>query len=216
MAKRSGTLDRDRVLDAALALADEEGLDALSMRRIGRALGVEAMSLYNHVADKDDLLDGLVERVLMEIELPEPGREWRDEVRRRYRSARGAFARHPWAIRLLESRSEGSSPRRLQYFDAMLGTFREADFSGPLAMRAFSILDAYLFGFVLQQNSLAFQDEDSLQEVGADLLRQMGERYPHLAAVTVDVLASGYDHDAEFEFGLELILDALEARRDGR
>lgn len=209
-------LSRERILDAALALADSEGVPAISMRRLGQAMGVEAMSLYKHVTDKDDILDGIVERVLERIALPAPDDDWKMAMRRRAESAREVFARHPWAIGLLEARASNSSPRRLAYFDGVLGALRNAGFSNQLAMRGFSMLDAYIYGYILQEHSLAFQDEDSLQEVGADLLQQMANRYPHLTAVTSDVLASGYDHAVEFAFGVDLILDALERQRDSR
>ena len=159
-------LGRAVVLQAALGIADCEGLDALSMRRLGQALKVEAMSLYNHVANKDDLLDGIVDLVLSEMDLPRPGDEWKDAMRRRARSARDVLSRHPWAIGLLESRTSNSSPRRLGYYDAVLGVrLRGAGFSNQLAMRAFSILDAYIAGFIVQQRSLAFRDDADLQRV---------------------------------------------------
>jgi AcrR family transcriptional regulator len=206
-------LSRARILDAAITLADAEGLDALTMRRLGHAMHVEAMSLYKHVADKDDILDGVVERVLEAIALPEPQDDWRAGMRRRAESARAVFAKHPWAVGLLESRAQDSSPRRLTYFDSILGALRAAGFSNQLAMRAFSMLDAYIYGFILQEHSLAFRDDESLKEVGEDLLRQMADRYPHLTAVTQDVLATGYDHAEEFAFGIELLLDAFDERR---
>lgn len=134
-------------------------------------------------------------------------------MRRRAESARAVFATHPWAVGLLESRAQDSSPRRLTYFDSILGALRAAGFSNQLAMRAFSMLDAYIYGYILQEHSLAFRDDDSLQEVGEDLLRQMADRYPHLTAVTQDALAAGYDHGAEFAFGIELLLEAFERRR---
>lgn len=213
--RKRAPLSKLRILDAALALADAEGVEALSMRRLGQVMGVEAMSLYKHVTDKDAILDGLVERVLEQIVVPSPDDEWKDAMRRRARSAREAFARHPWAVGLIESRASNSSPRRLAYFDGILGALRRAGFSNTLAMRGFSILDAYIYGFIRQEHSLAFSDDDSLQEVGAELLRQMADRYPHLTAVTRDTMAAGYDHAQEFEFGLDLILDALERRREG-
>lgn len=207
-------LSRERVLEAALHLADESGLEALTMRSLGKALGVEAMSLYNHVAGKDDILDGIVERVLDEIVLPSPDADWKQAMRDRAESARQVFTRHPWAIGLLEARAQNSSAQRLDYYDRILGALRGAGFPNQLAMRGFSVLDAYLYGFILQERSLAFDDAAGLEEVGADLLRQMADAYPHLTAVTRDVMASGYDFAAEFRFGLDLILDALERRRD--
>ena len=127
----AGALDR---------LADEGGLEALTMRRIGKALGVEGMALYNHVANKDDILDGIVERVLAEIPLPAIGEEWKDQMRRRAIAARQVFLRHPWAIGLLEARHAGSSPARLGYYDAVLGCLRAAGFTPTLSMRACSIV----------------------------------------------------------------------------
>lgn len=209
-------LTRDRVLTAALALVDREGLGSLSMRRLGQELGVEAMSLYNHLSGKEEILAGLVDLVLAQIEVPAAGDEWRAAMRRRAASTRTAFLRHPWAIGLLETHYKQSSPRRLGYFDGVLGCMREAGFTNQLAMRGFAVLDAYIYGSLVQELSLAFQDDESLQEVGADLLRQMAQRYPHLSAVTREVMAEGYDRGEEFSFGLELILDALDrARTEG-
>ena len=207
-------MSRDRILDAARHLADTEGLSAITMRRLGQAMGVEAMSLYKHVADKDAILDGLLDGVLDAIDLPTPDEEWRAAMRRRAHSARAVFRQHRWAIALLESRSANSSPRRLAYFDTVLGLLRAAGFSTPLAMRAFALLDAYIFGYLLQEQHLAFQDDASLHAVGEDLLRQMADRYPHLTAATRHALTHGHDHAQEFTFGLELLLDALERQRD--
>jgi AcrR family transcriptional regulator len=198
------------VLQAAVALADAEGPGALSMRRIGRALGVEAMSLYNHVAGKDDVLDGIVQYVLGEMEVPAPDMEWREAIRRRARSARAVFARHPWAMGLLESRSEDSSPLRLDYYDSVLGSLREAGFDAATAIRAFAIVDAFIFGFILQEVSLSFGTSEELDEVGTDLLRQLAGSYPYLAEATTFAVESGYDLAAEFEFGLDLIIEGLE------
>lgn len=207
-------LTRERILTAAIELADEGGVDALSMRKLGDRLGVEAMSLYNHVANKDALLDGIVERVLAEIDVPSPDEDWKEGMRRRAASAREVFLRHPWAMGILESRPQNSSPERLGYYDAVLGALRTAGFSSRLAMRGFSVLDAYIFGFILQELSLVFDDQASLEEVGEDLMRQMADAYPHLAEVTVDAMGAGYDFAAEFRFGLDLIIEALEAEKD--
>ncbi|MCB2223703.1 MAG: TetR/AcrR family transcriptional regulator C-terminal domain-containing protein [Actinobacteria bacterium] len=203
-------LTREKVLRTAIDLADVEGLEAVSMRRLGRHLGVEAMSLYNHVANKDDLLDGVIDLVLAEIDLPSPGDDWKDAMRRRAESARAVFHRHPWAVGLLEAHSETSTPRRLGYFDTVLGALRDAGFSGRSAMRGFSIVDAYIYGSILQESNLGFDDDASLEEIGTDLLRQMADAYPHLAEVTCEMLREGYDHAVEFTFGLDLILDALD------
>ena len=204
---------RDRVLDAALALADEGGIEALSMRRIGKALGVEGMALYNHVANKDEILDGIVERVLAEIPLPSMDGDWKQEMRERAGAARRVFLRHPWAIGLLEARHAGSSPARLGYYDAVLGCLRAAGFTATLSMRAFSVIDSFLYGFILQELSLPFDDSASLEEVGEDLLRQMADAYPHLTEATVQAIADGWDYSEQFQFGLDLILDALAGQR---
>jgi AcrR family transcriptional regulator len=207
-------LTRDRVLDAALALADEGGIDALSMRGIGKRLGVEGMALYNHVANKDDILDGIVDRVLDEIPRPSLDGDWKVEMRTRAVAARTIFLRHPWAIGLLEARHAGSSPTRLGYFDAVLGCLRNAGFDPMLSMRAFSIIDSFVYGFILQELSLPFDDDTSLQEVGDDLLEQMAAAYPNLTEATVHAMQTGWDYGEQFEFGLDLTLDALERSRD--
>jgi len=207
-------LTRTRILDAALELADEGGVDAISMRKLGNRLGVEAMSLYNHIANKDEILDGLIETVLGEIDTPSVDDDWKDGMRRRATSAREVFRRHPWAMEVVERHSQSTSPQRLAYHDEILGVLRNAGYDDRFAMRTFSILDAYIFGFILQELSLSFDDDAGLQEVGADLMRQMAESYPHLTQVTANAMAQGYDQAEEFRFGLDLILDALERQRD--
>jgi AcrR family transcriptional regulator len=207
---------RDRILDTAFAIADQDGLGALSMRRIGKTLGVEAMALYNHVEDKDEILDGIVGRVLAEIPLPRPGADWKEAMRERAEAARRVFLRHPWAVGLLETRSANSSPARLEYFDAVLGCLRAAGFDATLAMRAFSTLDSYVYGAILQEVTLPFDTPDSLEAVGDDLLAHMGAAYPHLTEATVRAMADGWSHADQFLFGLDLVLDALERTRDER
>jgi AcrR family transcriptional regulator len=211
--EKRAPVTRERVLDAAFALADEAGLGAVSMRRIGKALGVEGMALYNHVADKDDILDAIVERVLTEIPLPPTDADWRDAMRARAEAARTVFLRHPWAVGLLESRSANSSPTRLQYFDAVLGCLRAAGFDATLAMRAFSTLDSYVYGAIFQEVTLPFDTPDSLEAVGDDLLAQMGSAYPHLTEATMRAMEDGWSHADQFRFGLDLVLEALEQRR---
>jgi AcrR family transcriptional regulator len=206
-------LARERVLCAAVDLADKGGVAALSMRKLGQALGVEAMSLYNHVANKDDLLDGMVDLVFGEIGLPPRGVDWKATMRRRATSAREVLARHPWAIGLMESRSR-PGPATLRHHDAVIGCLREAGFSIAMAAHAYSVLDSYLYGFALQQASLPFKAED-VAEVAATILRRFPAReYPHLTEMTVQhVLQPGYDYADEFAFGLDLILDGLERLR---
>lgn len=202
-------LTRERVFRGAVDLADREGIEALTMRNLAAELGVEAMSLYNHVANKDEILDGIVECVLAEIPLPSTEGDWKQEMRERAVAARRVFLRHPWAIGLLEARHAKSSQARLGYYDAVLGCLRAAGFTPTLSMQAFSIIDSFVYGFILQELSLPFDDPDSLQEVGEDLLRQMADAYPHLTEATVQAMADGWDYSEQFDFGLDLILEAL-------
>ena len=206
-------LTRDRVLLTAVALADASGIASLSMRKLGDALGVEAMSLYNHVANKDELLDGMVDLVFAEIDLP-PDAGWKAAMRQRAVSARHTLARHPWAIGLMESRTS-PGPATLRHHDAVLGSLRSAGFSLALAAHAFSVLDSYIYGFALQEANLPFGTAEETAEVAQMILAQFPtDEYPHLAELTVGhVLQPGYDYGNEFEFGLDLILDGLERAR---
>jgi AcrR family transcriptional regulator len=205
-----GRLSRDRVLAAALALADAGGLESLTMRRLGEDLGVEAMSLYKHVTNKDDLVDGMVDLVFAEIELPPPGAEWRTAMRERAVSARSALIRHPWATALMQSRT-APGPATLHHHDTVIGTLRGAGFSVGLTAHAFSALDAYVYGFALQQRSLPFDTLEEAQEVGRQMFARMPPgAYPHLTELTVQhILQPGYDYGDEFDYGLELVLDGL-------
>jgi AcrR family transcriptional regulator len=207
--RRRKPLTREAVLQAGVELADADGLDALSMRHLGGKLGVEAMSLYNHVGGKDDLLDGMVDLVVAEIAVPAEGADWRTAMRERAVSARGVLNAHPWAIGLLESRAN-PGPGRLGYYDKVLARLRSAGFSVEMAMHAFASLDSFVYGFALQASTLRFQDVAELDEVGAELLEKMAGEYPHLAEATRSAMASGYEFEDEFLFGVDLILDGLE------
>jgi len=211
---RRAPLTRGLVLAEALALADADGMSALSMRRLAQRLGVEPMSLYHHVARKDDLLDGLVDAVFAEIDLPPKGLPWRDAVRHRTVSARQVLRSHPWAIGLLESRLTPGAAT-LRHHDAVIGCLRGGGFTVALAAHAFSVIDSYLYGFVLQEVSLPFRTpEESAQMAAAFLEHVPAEVYPHLTELTTEhVLAPGYDYGEEFAFGLELVLDGLERAR---
>jgi AcrR family transcriptional regulator len=207
-------LARERVLRAAIDLADTGGVAALSMRKLGQALGVEAMSLYNHVANKDDLLDGMVDLVFGEIGLPPEGVDWKTAMRQRAITAREVLARHPWAIGLMESRRR-PGPATLRHHDAVIACLRDAGFSIPMAAHAYSLLDSYIYGFALQQASLPFKTSEETIEAADSILRQFPtDAYPHLAELTLQhVLQPGYDYTDEFEFGLDLILTGLERVR---
>jgi AcrR family transcriptional regulator len=203
-------LTRERVLRAALDLADEGGIDALTMRELGRRLGVEAMSLYNHVENKDDVLDGMLDLVVGEIDLPSGEIGWREAMRRRAVSAREAYARHPWASVLIDTR-ESSGPARMRYFDWVIGTLRRAGFSVDLALRAFSALDSYIYGFGRQQLNISAGDGDPREMAEAFLSAIPAGEFPYLREViTEHALTVEYDEAADFAFGLGLILDGLE------
>ena len=202
-------LSPERIYRAGMTVADSVGLDGLTMRRVGDELGVEAMSLYHHVNNKNELLRGMIDLVLAEIEVPTPGDDWRDAMRRRAASARAVFARHRWAVGLLESHSEDSSPQRLNYYDAILGTLRQAGFDPHMSIRAFALLDIFIYGFLVQESSLNWDDAEGLDEIGTDLLEQMAGAYPHLTEATRFAMRSRYDFAEEFDFGLDLLIDAL-------
>jgi AcrR family transcriptional regulator len=204
-------LSRDRVVDAASRVADASGLAGVSMRSVGRELGVEAMSLYHHVASKDALLDGLADWIFARIATPRVGAPWRDQMESRARSAREVLADHPWGLGLIESR-RSPGPANLAHHDAVLGCLRAAGFSVRLAAHAFSVLDAYVYGFVLTEVNLPFEPGESTEDF-VDSWGDLLHAYPHLAEmVTEQVAGRDYAYGDEFDFGLALVLDGLEAR----
>src|SRR6267143_5620342 len=209
-------LNRERVLRAAVALADDSGIGSLSMRKLGDALGVEAMSLYNHVANKGDLLDGMVDFVFSEIDLPAGGADWKTSMRERAISARQALARHHWAIGLMESRTS-PGPATLRHHDAVIGSLRQGGFSMEMAAHAYSVLDGYIYGFALTKMNLPFDTSQEIANVAHEMLQPFPvNEYPNLVQfLSEHVMKPGYDYGDEFEYGLDLILDALEthARR---
>jgi AcrR family transcriptional regulator len=199
------------VLHAAVALADENGIASLTMRRLGEALGVEAMSLYNHVTNKDDVLDGMIDVVFSEIDLPTSGTDWKIAMRQRGLSARAALTRHRWAIGLMESRTT-PGPATLRHHDAVIGILRNGGFSIELTAHAYSVLDSYIYGFAMQEPNLPFDTAQETAEVAQAIMARFppGE-YPHLTELTIEhVLRPGYSYADEFEYGLDLILDGLE------
>ncbi|MFG1782064.1 TetR/AcrR family transcriptional regulator C-terminal domain-containing protein [Rhodococcus oryzae] len=206
-----GRLSRDEVLRAAVAYADEHGIASLSMRKLGEALAVEAMSLYNHVANKDDLLDGMVDHVFGEIVMDPGASGWRQAMRLRAISAREVLSRHRWAIGLLDSRSS-PGPATLRHHDAVLGSLRAGGFSVPMAAHAFAVLDSYIYGFALQEAALPFEGPQETEDLAQAILEGMpADEFPHLTELAVEhVLQPGYEFGNEFEFGLDLILDGLE------
>ncbi len=184
------------------------------MRRLGETLGVEAMSLYNHVANKDELLDGMVDLIFSEIGVPDGGADWKTAMRERAVAARQVLSRHRWAIGLMESRTS-PGPATLRHHDAVIGNLREAGFSVEMTAHAFAVLDSYIYGFALQEASLPFDTAKETVEVAEMIMDHFSTgEYPHLTELTVEhVLQPGYDHGNEFEFGLDLILGGLERVR---
>ena len=211
MAEVRSRLTRERVLHAAVGFADERGIEALTMRKLGEALGVEAMSLYNHVANKDELLDGMVDIVFSEVGLPPDDVDWKTAMRQRAESSRQVLSRHRWAIGLMESRTS-PGPATLRHHDAVIGCLRGAGFSVPMAAHAFSLLDSYIYGFALQEATLPFDTAEQTAELAEMILSGLQpDEYPHLTELAVEhVLQPGYSYGNEFEFGLDLILDGLE------
>lgn len=200
-------LTRDRIIDAAARVADERGLSGVSMRTVAAALGVQAMSLYHHVSNKDGLLDGLADVAFTKMYRPTPKGPWRPEMTHRARSARRTLAAHPWALGLIESRRQ-PGPASLQYHDAVLGCLRHSGFTVALAAHAYSVLDAYVYGFVLTELNLPMEPGESTEAFVADLALPL-EQYPHLAEMIVEQVGHSYDYGNEFEYGLEIIMDGL-------
>lgn len=211
------TLSRSSVVSAAIALADGAGINSLSMRKLADRLEVEAMSLYHHVSNKQDLLDGMIDAVFSEIELPPPGVGWKEGMRVRAVSARTVLVRHPWATPFMDSRT-APGPATLKHHDAVLRCLRRAGFTIELAAHAFSLIDAYLYGFALQEKALPFDSPEELERLAEDMLNRFSDgRYPYLEELTTQhALQPGYSYSAEFEFGLDLILDGLEHARSNQ
>jgi len=211
---RRATLTRDQVLEAAVGLADRNGIESVSMRRLGLELGIEAMSLYTHVRNKEDLLDGMVEAVVRQIPAPSERSGWRAALRRTILSARAVMLRHPWASRVIETRDD-PGPSGLRHFDAVIGILREGGFSLELTHHALHLLGSRVLGF----SQDLFDDSPDLgPEAAAMLAAQLGESHPYVAemalGVTHDGGLGGCDDEVEFAFALDAILDILERRRD--
>jgi AcrR family transcriptional regulator len=208
-------LSRERVLDAALKLADHGGLEGLSMRKLGQALGVEAMALYYHFANKERVLDGIVDLVFGEIDLPTAGEDWKVAMRRRAISVRDALLRHRWAIGLMESRTN-PGPANLRHHDAVIGNLRAAGFDMAMVATAYSLLDSYIYGYAMTKMNLPFEDTSDIVELSETMLSPFAPgEYQNLADfITEHAMQPGYDYANEFEYGLDVILDGLERVRD--
>lgn len=207
-------LTRERVLETALLMADRDGLEALSMRRLAKELGGAPMSLYNHVSNKEDLLDAMIDAVFDEIEQPSSHDDWKSAMTKRARSVRAALARHRWSIGLMESRT-APGPATLSHHESAIACLRDAGFSITLTAHALSALDSYIYGFALLERTVPFSTAAETAERAETLLATFPvDQYPHLAEMTVHhVLQPGYDPELEYEYGLALILDRLETLR---
>ena len=208
-------LNRQFILRTAIKLADTDGIIALTMRKLAQELSVEAMSIYHHVANKDDLKDGMIDLVFAEIELPSRVDHWKIALRARSISTHQALIRHPWAIGLMES---GTTPGQanLRHHNAVLGCLRQNGFSIPATAHAYSMLDSYIYGFALQEINLPFKNSEDAVDVVAIMMAQVApDEYPYLTEIAVNhVLQPGYAYADEFEIGLDLILEVLEKLRD--
>ena len=207
---RREPLTRDRVLQAAIGLADQGGIESLSMRKLGQVLGVEAMALYYHFANKDEVLDGIIDLVFAEIDLPAPGADWKTAMRRRGVSLRDVLSRHRWAIGMMESRRNPGSAN-LRHHDAMIGSLLAGGFDMAMAAHAYSLLDAYIYGFALTKMNLPFEGGSDVAEVAQTMLEPFSmDDYPNLVAfITEHAMKPDYDFADEFEYGLDVILDGL-------
>ena len=212
--ERRRPLDRHQIVAAAVSLADEDGLAAVSMRKVAARLGVEAMSLYHHVANKDDLLDGMVDAVTAEFTVPPDAEDWQAALRARCHNARASLRRHPWAVGLMDSRSSPGLAT-LRHHEAVLAALRDGGFSVAGAAHAFALLDSYLYGFALQERNLPFENGEDLAQMADDIVGHLPpDEFPRMIEIaTQHVMAPGYAFGDEFAHGLELVLDALERAR---
>jgi AcrR family transcriptional regulator len=207
-------LSRERILRVAIADADAGGLEALTMRKLAVELGVAPMALYRHVENKDDLIDGMVDIVFSEVELPLPGQKWKGAMRRRAISLRDVLLRHRWAIGLMESRAN-PGPANLRHHDAVIGCLRASGFDMAAVAHAYSVLDSYIYGFALTKMNLPFDRGDDVAELAQTMLDPFpADQYPNLEAfITEHAMTPGYDYGDEFEPGLDLILESLKGSR---
>ena len=212
MAAKRTPLDRDTIVATAIAMADANGLEQLSMRKLASELGVEAMSLYYHVPNKDELIDGMVDHVIAEMTLPSFDDHWKTAARRRAISAHEILMRHPWAIGIVDSRTNRTL-ESLRYYDAMVGTLLEAGFSMELTLHALATIDAYVYGFCIQEVNLPMSSPEETAEATENMIAQIPmDELPHLVQTAQYAAETNHTFGAGFTFGLDLILDAFEAR----
>jgi AcrR family transcriptional regulator len=216
--KDSSRLTRDRLLRAAVDIADRGGFESLSMRNLARELDTAPMSLYRHVANKEDLLDGMIDLVFGEVEFPVGVGVWREPMRRRAIAMHEALQRHPWAIGLMESRRR-AGPENLRYHNDTMACLREdAGFSFVMAVHAYSVMDSFIYGYAQLEQALPSDisaEAELRRDAVLDASPEYAERYPYLAQIPIELRKIDYDYSQEFEFGLDLILDGIERMRDG-
>jgi AcrR family transcriptional regulator len=205
-------LSRERIVRAAVVLADAGGFGSLSMRNLADELEAGTMALYRHVASKEDLLDGMVDVVFSEMYPPAIGGRWKNELRERGISARAALRRHPWAVGLMETRMH-PGPASATHHNATMGCLREAGFPFRDAVHAYSLLDSYTYGFALQEQTIPFETPEESADMATTAVGERGDEFPYLAEVVVELGKQGYDYTEEFEFGLDFLLDGLERFR---
>lgn len=206
---RTKRLSRQRIIETAVTRADADGFDSCSIRKIAEELDTAPMSLYRHVANKEDLLDGMVDVVFGEMYPPAIGGDWKSELRERGTSARAVLLRHQWAIGLMETRMH-PGPASAAHHNATMGCLREAGFPFREAVHAYNLLDSYTYGFALQEKTIPFETPEESAAMATVTVGEQGTEYPYLAEVVVELGKRGYDYTEEFEFGLSFILDGLE------
>ena len=207
-------LSRERILQVALRLADEGGLEALSMRRVAQELGVKAMSLYNHVTNKDDLIDGIVDRVVGDIELPRFDLDWKTAMRQRALSAHEVLLQHPWAVMAIMSRIN-VGPAMLRYVDTTIGCLREAGFSWEMVDHAWNAIDNHIYGFTLQELNFPIESSEYAKTADGFISHIPPDQYPYMHQLSLCIIDGSYDGLHDFEFGLNFILDGLDRLRSG-
>ena len=204
-------LNLARIIEGAVALADEIGVDALTIRKLSAVLGVKPMTIYHYVSNKEAIIDGMVDSVFSEIDLPQMDIHWKRAIQQRSASARAVLARHPWAVQLMESRST-PGVATLRQHDAVIGCLRKGGLSVEMTAHAYAVIDAFIYGFAMQEASLPATSGSDMTELAESIIETTAmSEYPHLMELTTQhVLQLGYDFGNEFEFGLNLILDGLE------
>lgn len=206
-------LSREQILQTALRMADEGGLEALSMRKVAQELGVKAMSLYNHVANKDDIIDGIVDLVVSNIELPRFDLDWKTAMRQRAISAHEVLLKHPWAAMAIMSRIN-VGPAMLRYVDTTIGCLRQAGFSWEMADHAWNAIDSHIYGFTLQELNFPVEATEYAETAGSFISHIPPDQYPYMHQLSLYIIDGSYDGLHDFEMGLDFILDGLDRLRD--